>query len=397
MVPRDKVYSTRITLSRPGSARRQRRRRLLACSTARTSRRPSSRSRPTSSARWRASSPRPSRRSTASTPRSCTSRCRRRRSSPTSRTRPPRRCWSTPPPARPSPPRRSQAIVNLVASSIDGLDPANVTVADSERQGPLRPRARPAASAPAPATSSRHGLPGPQDRRRSRRCSTGSSAPATRPSRSPPTSTSTRRSRSRRPTAPTRRPRRSPSRPARRPTPAPDRRRQHRRCRRARRPDGLDRLRLRHRRQRLHYSQGVRHRGQRGRDHDVEHREAAPGSVNSLHIGVVLDPTAAQASTRPTSSDLIAATVGINTKRGDTVDVSRWPSTAAPTRPPPPSWPPPAKAKADAQRWSMIRNVGIAVAVLAMLPARLAARPSRQAGTRRAHDVPRRAAPPGRR
>ncbi|GAA1796305.1 flagellar basal-body MS-ring/collar protein FliF [Nocardioides hankookensis] len=98
-----------------------------------------------------------------------------------------------------------------------------------------------------------------------------------------------------------------------------------------------------------------------------EHREAAPGSVRSLHIGVVVDPTANPGVDAVGLKQLISATVGIDPSRGDTVDVSsiafdRTADTAAAAELAAAN-----KAKADAQRWSMIRNGGIAVAVLAML------------------------------
>ncbi len=53
----------------------------------------------------------------------------------------------------------------------------------------------------------------------------------------------------------------------------------------------------------------------------VEHRETAPGSVNSLHIGVVLDATAAAAIQPAVVKDLISSAVGIKADRGDTIDV----------------------------------------------------------------------------
>ncbi len=73
-----------------------------------------------------------------------------------------------------------QAVVHLVASSIDGMDPANVTVADSSGKvlttpdGPVAPP-RPAPSRPRPCRAT--------CRSGSRRCSTRSSAPATPPCR----------------------------------------------------------------------------------------------------------------------------------------------------------------------------------------------------------------------
>jgi flagellar M-ring protein FliF len=98
-----------------------------------------------------------------------------------------------------------------------------------------------------------------------------------------------------------------------------------------------------------------------------EHREAAPGSVRSLHIGVVLDTESAQGVDAADVRDLISAAVGIDAARGDTVEVStmafdRSADTAAAEELAAAN-----KAKADAQRWSMIRNGGIALAILAMV------------------------------
>ncbi|GAA4738611.1 hypothetical protein GCM10023350_23680 [Nocardioides endophyticus] len=98
-----------------------------------------------------------------------------------------------------------------------------------------------------------------------------------------------------------------------------------------------------------------------------EHREAAPGSVRSLHIGVVLDTESAQGVDAADVKDLISAAVGIDAARGDTVEVStmafdRSADTAAAEELAAAN-----KAKADARRWSMIRNGGIALAILAMV------------------------------
>jgi flagellar M-ring protein FliF len=98
-----------------------------------------------------------------------------------------------------------------------------------------------------------------------------------------------------------------------------------------------------------------------------EHREAAPGSVSSLHIGVVLDSTASQGVDAADVKDLIAAAVGIDTARGDTVEVSTMAFDRTADDEAAAELAAAKKAKADAQRWSMIRNGGIGVAVLAMV------------------------------
>lgn len=98
-----------------------------------------------------------------------------------------------------------------------------------------------------------------------------------------------------------------------------------------------------------------------------EHREAAPGSVRSLHVGVVLDSTAAQGVDAADVKDLIAAAVGINETRGDTVEVSTMAFDRTADDAAAAELAAAAKAKADARRWSMIRNGGIAAAILAMV------------------------------
>lgn len=99
----------------------------------------------------------------------------------------------------------------------------------------------------------------------------------------------------------------------------------------------------------------------------VEHRETAPGGVNSLHIGVVLDTTAAQSINAADVQDLIAATVGIDPKRGDTVQVSTMPFDRSADKAAAAELAAAAKAAKSAQMWDLARNAGIAVAVLAML------------------------------
>ena len=271
-------------------------------STTRACRPRSSRSRPTSSGRWRASSPTPSRRSTASTPPSSTSRCRRSRCSPTSRTRPPRRSWSTPG-RHDARPRAGPGVVNLVASSIDGLDPGQ-----GHRRGLQRPACSPTGDGLGGVGASTRdqqvdGLPEPDERRRSRRCSTGSSGRATRPSRSPPTSTSTSRSPRRSPTtystgsrvrsSKTKNiekyngpgagsPRRRRGRPGRPDGPTT-----------ARRPGEPDDSTVR---------EDVGDRGQRRRTPPSSTARPRPAACELLHVGVVLDAAAdAQRSTRPRS------------------------------------------------------------------------------------------------
>lgn len=57
----------------------------------------------------------------------------------------------------------------------------------------------------------------------------------------------------------------------------------------------------------------------------VEERETAPGAVNSLHVGVVLDATAAANIQPEAVEDLISNAIGIDPDRGDTIEVSALP------------------------------------------------------------------------
>jgi flagellar M-ring protein FliF len=57
----------------------------------------------------------------------------------------------------------------------------------------------------------------------------------------------------------------------------------------------------------------------------VEQREAAPGTVDSLHVGIVVDETAAGTVTPAEIESLIASGLGIDEERGDTVQVTSMP------------------------------------------------------------------------
>ncbi len=98
-----------------------------------------------------------------------------------------------------------------------------------------------------------------------------------------------------------------------------------------------------------------------------ERRETAPGSVNSINVGVVLDTTAAQGVDAADVKDLISAAVGIDTDRGDTIEVTTMPFDRTADEAAAAELAAAAKAKADAQRWAMIRNGGIALAILGMI------------------------------
>ncbi|GAA4377044.1 flagellar basal-body MS-ring/collar protein FliF [Nocardioides caricicola] len=102
----------------------------------------------------------------------------------------------------------------------------------------------------------------------------------------------------------------------------------------------------------------------RGVDKTVEHRETAPGSVNSMHVGAVLDTTAAQAVNVADVQELIEGTLGINLRRGDTVEVSTMPFDRTADEAAAKELAAAAAAEKQAQTWRLARNLGIGVAVL---------------------------------
>ncbi len=57
----------------------------------------------------------------------------------------------------------------------------------------------------------------------------------------------------------------------------------------------------------------------------VEQREAAPGNVQSLHVGIVLDGSVMAAKNPAAVQQLVSSALGINPKRGDTVTVTAMP------------------------------------------------------------------------
>jgi len=57
----------------------------------------------------------------------------------------------------------------------------------------------------------------------------------------------------------------------------------------------------------------------------VERREAAPGNVQSLHVGIVMDARSVGSITAAQVQQLVSSALGISPKRGDTVQVSVMP------------------------------------------------------------------------
>ena len=99
-------------------------------------------------------------------------------------------------------------------------------------------------------------------------------------------------------------------------------------------------------------------------DTTVEHRETAPGGVRNLHIGVVLDAAAARTVNPSDIQTLISSAVGIDPSRGDTVQVSALPFDRTPEKAAKAELAAAKKADASAKQMSLLRNSGLAVLVL---------------------------------
>lgn len=102
-------------------------------------------------------------------------------------------------------------------------------------------------------------------------------------------------------------------------------------------------------------------------DRTVENREAAPGSVRSLHVGVVVDSLAAGTIAPAQLRNLIGATLGINPKRGDTVNVSTMPFNRTAEKQAAAELAAATKAASSAQRMTLIRNAGLVLVLLFVL------------------------------
>lgn len=99
----------------------------------------------------------------------------------------------------------------------------------------------------------------------------------------------------------------------------------------------------------------------------VETREAAPGGVESLHIGVALDANAAVKVGAADMRNLIAAAIGENLERGDTIEVTSLPFDRSAEEAAKLELESAAAADAKAARNEMIRNGGLAALVALML------------------------------
>jgi flagellar M-ring protein FliF len=99
----------------------------------------------------------------------------------------------------------------------------------------------------------------------------------------------------------------------------------------------------------------------------VERRETAPGAVNSIHIGTVLDETAAAAIDPDEVQDLIRAAVGIDRERGDTIEVTTMAFDRTAEDAAAKELADAAAAKADAAQKRMWRNIAIGAGIALMV------------------------------
>ncbi|MBO9523532.1 MAG: flagellar M-ring protein FliF [Nocardioidaceae bacterium] len=102
-------------------------------------------------------------------------------------------------------------------------------------------------------------------------------------------------------------------------------------------------------------------------DTTVEHRETAPGSVRNLHVGVVLDAATARTIDPNVIQSQVASAVGIDTARGDTAVVSVLPFDRSAEKAAAKELAEAKKADASAQQWGLIRNSGLVVLIVLIL------------------------------
>ncbi|GAB4010127.1 flagellar basal-body MS-ring/collar protein FliF [Nocardioides ultimimeridianus] len=99
----------------------------------------------------------------------------------------------------------------------------------------------------------------------------------------------------------------------------------------------------------------------------VENRVKAPGSLKDLHVSVVLNAATAAAIQPAVIKQLVASGIGINTKRGDTIDVSSLPFDQTAAKQAAAELAAAAAAKHKASQSALYRNAGLAALVAIML------------------------------
>ncbi len=102
-------------------------------------------------------------------------------------------------------------------------------------------------------------------------------------------------------------------------------------------------------------------------DTTIERRENAPGAVRNLHVGVVLDAATAKTIDPNEIQELIASAVGINEERGDTVQVSSLTFDRTAEKAAAAELAAAQKADATASQMNLIRNAGLILVVVLIL------------------------------
>ncbi len=99
----------------------------------------------------------------------------------------------------------------------------------------------------------------------------------------------------------------------------------------------------------------------------VEHREAAPGNVESLHVGVVVDTQALGARNLADVQALVTSALGIDPQRGDTVEVTTMPFDRSGEQAATAALAAAKKADDKAQMMSMAKTGGLVLLLLLIL------------------------------
>jgi flagellar M-ring protein FliF len=123
-----------------------------------------------------------------------------------------------------------------------------------------------------------------------------------------------------------------------------------------------------------------------GVDQVRQHTVKAPGGINSLHIGVVMDAAAVGTIQPAQVKQLVASSIGINLKRGDTIDVTTMPFNRAQQQAAAKELAAAQAADAHAKRMKLLRDLGIGgivalILLLAWLQARRRSKAREQATT----------------
>ena len=100
---------------------------------------------------------------------------------------------------------------------------------------------------------------------------------------------------------------------------------------------------------------------------EVEQREAAPGNVESLHVGVVLDSQALGAIDINEVQNLVSSSLGIDEARGDTVEVTSMPFDRSAEEDAAAALAAAEKADSQAEMMSMAKTGGLVLLVLLVL------------------------------